>query len=326
MRATRSLRRGLAAVAAAAVLLPVGGATPAAADVSSLKGSAFGAFVKVSLFGGEPSQVGAAPTVELPPTGGEQARKLPSLIGQFGPATIFGGQYQDPGRNPSGELSVSTKGKTGPDGFVTSDASVVNIGPGPLIADKMSSTCTAKESGVTASATITKGIVETSYDTETQEPKTTRPVPEKPAPNTAIEGTIDHVGDRFRIVFNEQIVNGNTITVRAAHMYLLGDIAIGDSIIGESVCGITGVTAAAPTTTAAPATTAPTTVPEPTTVPTTQPATTAVPTTDRRADLDAKSITSESDGNGALVLVGVAAGVIALGTFVGIRRRRRRPV
>jgi hypothetical protein len=46
------------------------------------------------------------------------------------------------------------------------------------------------------------------------------------------------VGDRFRVVLNEQFEEGGTITVNAMHLYLLGDIAVGDAIIGQSVCGV----------------------------------------------------------------------------------------
>ena len=302
---------------------------PAHADVSALKGSAYGAFVKVGLFGGEPNQVGAAPAVTLPADGASQTKSLPSLIAQFGPATIFGGQYQDPGRNPSGELKVSTEGKLGRDGYVTSAASVVNIGPGPLIADKMTSTCTAKEGSLAASTTVTKGIVETSYDVESQEPVTSQAIPDRPTPNTAVEGTIDHVGDRFRIVFNEQIVDGSTITVRAAHMYLLGNIAVGDMIIGESVCGITAVAGAPapPATQPVVTTTTPVTVPETTTVPTTAAPTTAVPTTvtQQAEGLDAKPIRSDSDAGGSAVLIGALVAACAMAGLLAFRGRRRRP-
>lgn len=304
------------AVALWGLALPGLGSQPAGADVTQLKGAATGAFVKVGLFGGEPNQVGPAPTVTLPPGGGDQAKSLPQLIAQFGPATIFGGQYKDPGRNPSGELKVSTRGKTGPGGSVTSETSVVNVGPGPLIADKLSSTCTANEAGVTASTTVTKGILETSYNKETQEAATTETIPERPPPNLAFNGTIDHVGDHFRVVYNEQIVEGRTITVRAAHMYLLGNIAVGDLIVGESICGITAAAGAPAATTTVPATTA--AVPE-----TTAPSTTAAPTT-TLPDPDTDLASSNSDAGGVPVVpvLGVV-GLLVLGGLMVFRRRRR---
>jgi len=334
---SRSHRKSAVSITLSALLLTGGlGLQPAAADVSDLKGSAYGAYVKVGLFGGKPNQVGAAPEVVLPASGGKKTNSLPSLIAQFGPATIFGGQYVDPGRNPSGQLTVSTEGKTGPGGFVTSAASVVNIGPGPLMADKMSSTCTAKEGSVTGSTTVSGGIIETSYNAETQEPLTSKQIPERPAPNTTVEGTIDHVGDRFRIVFNEQIKDGTTLTVRAAHLYLLGNIAVGDMIIGESVCGLTAV-AAAPAAVAPPVVSpvpspapeisvAPSPSPEPSVAP--SPSSEPTPSPSPEPELSAEPTASESSlGVGALILMALLiAGALGLAGFMAFRRRGQRPV
>ncbi|MDP9387534.1 MAG: hypothetical protein M3Q48_06285, partial [Actinomycetota bacterium] len=276
----------LVTVVLSAVLISGAGAPPAPATVSELNGSAYGAFVKVGLFGGPPTQVGAAPAVVLPPGGGKEARSLPELVAQFGPATIFGGRFEEQASKPSGELRASTEGRTGPGAFVTSSASVVDVGPGPLIASGMSSTCRAEEGGVTGSVKVTEGIVETSYNAETQLPATTVDIPADPRPNTVVEGTIDHVGDRFRVVFNEQIVDGDTIIVRAAHMYLLGDVAVGDLIVAQSVCGLS----------AGDASTAP-----PTMVPVeatgTALADEAATTGGPGSELDARSTSSEPDGD-----------------------------
>ncbi|MGH9177882.1 MAG: hypothetical protein ACRD0N_04935 [Acidimicrobiales bacterium] len=309
-------RRGavVAALIVAGILPWTAGPAGAGAQVTHLNGSAYGAFVKVGLFGGPPGQVGADPVVVLPASGERQTKSLPKLIGQFGPATVFGGQYEDPGMNPSGKLTVTTEGKTGPGGFVTSTAEVVNIGPGPMIADKMTSTCRADESGVTGSATITEGIVETSYDVETQEPKTKVEVPAKPAPNTAFEGMLDHIGDRFRIVYNEQVVEGDTIIVRAAHMYLLGDIAVGDMIVGQTVCGLSpdadGSTA--------PPTTAPGSAGPATSLP-------PVPTEPEGETEAAASASDDDDDSGgvpvAVPIVGGTAAAALAAAFI-VRRRR----
>ena len=298
-------------------------AHPAAAQVTELNGSAYGAYVHVGLFGGPPSQVGATPVVVVPPTGGKEDAALPQLIAQFGPATVFGGRFEDPGRNPSGELTVTTEGETGPDGYVTSAATVTNVGPGPLVADEIDSTCRADQSGVTGSATFRNGIVETSYDAGTQEPVTTEPIPERPAPNTAMEGTIDHVGDRFRVVLNEQVVEGDTIIVRAVHMYLLGPIAVGDLIIGQSVCGLSADDDGS--------TTPPTQPPGATTVPVADPAGTGedggAEDSGEEPDGSAAASSSGSDDSGsALPIVGslaVAVG-LGLGAFAIARRRRAR--
>lgn len=331
-------RTGVVGLVASAALLPGMAQQPAEAEVSKLKGSAYGVYVKVGLFGGAPNQVGAAPVVTLPASGAKQTKTLPSEIAQFGPATIFGGQYQDPGRNPSGPLKASTEGKTGPGGFVTSAASVVNVGPGPLIADELSSTCTAKEGSVTGSTTVTKGIVETSYDPETQEAVTTKSIPEKPAPNTSVEGTIDHVGDRFRVVFNEQVMDGGTLTVRAVHLYLLGNIAVGDMIIGESVCGITAVAAApvppspqapSPEPPVSPSAPPPSPSPEPTIEPTVEP-TSSAPSPDPSPTPELKAEPASSGtglSGGALLLGGLAAAAALAGAgFLALRRRGQSPL
>ncbi|HEV8115693.1 MAG TPA: choice-of-anchor P family protein, partial [Acidimicrobiales bacterium] len=72
------------------------------------------------------------------------------------------------------------------------------------------------------------------------------PVPADPAPNTVIEGKLEGIGDSFRLVFNEQIVEDGAITVNAAHQILLGPTAVGDLVIGQSRCA-TNDTALSPT-------------------------------------------------------------------------------
>lgn len=316
VHARSACRMSAACLAALAVVACTLGARPVGAQATELNGSAFGAFVKVGLFGGPPGQVGAAPAVVLPSGGGKEAAGLPELIAQFGPATVFGGRHDGEGRNPSGRLSATTEGQTGDDAFVTSSATVVDVGPGPLIAQEMSSTCRADASGVTGSTRITEGIVETSYDAETQEPATTEAISESPPPNTAVEGTIDHVSDRFRIVFNEQVVEGDTIVVRAAHMYLLGPIAVGDLIIGQSVCGLSADAdgSTTPPTQAASVTSVLTTLPD--------------ELGDRGADTEraASTGTSTDDGGGGALPVAaavVAAGGLAVLALVTTSRRRR---
>jgi hypothetical protein len=96
-------------------------------------------------------------------------------------------------------------------------------------------------------------------------------MPPNPAPNTEHTGEITNIGDKFRVVFNEQIREGEFLTVNAIHMYMLGPIAVGDLVIAQTRCraGVTaslGEPAAAPTsaipaTTAAPATSVPPSVP-----------------------------------------------------------------
>jgi hypothetical protein len=216
-------------------LLTVGAATfasagPSAADVSEVGGGAFGFSASVSLFGGAAQTRGPAPTVDLPANGSASpiTASNPSGSAQFGPAEVF----------ESGQLTVSTKGTTGPGGSVESSATVTGIpgGPGPVLYSELKSSCTAKEGEVSGTASVSGGTLETKYNAETQEATETRPVPSNPAPNTEFTGTIDHVGDPYRVVYNEQVRSGNGITVNAAHLYLLGPTAVGDVIIGQSRC------------------------------------------------------------------------------------------
>ena len=250
-------------------------APPAAADVTAVQGSAFGYRASVSLFGGPPAVRGfgqpadapatnASPGVTLPATGSANpitATDSDGATAEYGPAKIFSGKYPaDPNAAapPSGPITVSTQGTLGANGSVTSSVSITQprgVGPGPVTADEVRSTCTASESGKSASTTITGGVLETKYDTSTQLPTVTEPIPTNPTVNFTRTGTLDHIGDSYRVVFNEQTNNADgSITVNAVHLFLLGPTAVGDLIIGQSVCGVTA-TAATTSTTQAGATT-----------------------------------------------------------------------
>ena len=211
----------------------------------------------------------ASPSVTLPEEGAPapiSAHDPDGATAQYGPAVLFGGIWPDDvaAAPPSGPLTAATQGTiTNGVGSVTSSAKVElhsppvpvrcygeplgtanctapgGVGPGPLVADEASSTCTANKSGVTASVSFVNGVVETKYDPQTQLPVESQPIPNPVPKGYTVEGTIDHVGDRFRIVFNEQVVSpgGARVTVNAAHMYLLGPTAVGEVVIGQSVCG-----------------------------------------------------------------------------------------
>jgi hypothetical protein len=245
--------------------------------VSSVSGGACGYYTNVGLFGGAQAlrgcgqtvsdATGTSPSVTLAPTGSGPvtASKAEGAMALYGPAAIFGGIWPpDVAAAPrSGPLSVSTQGSTGPGGSATSSAHVVlhdtpvpvrcdgdpagttnctapgGIGPGPVIAEEARSTCTANESGVSGSATITEGVLETKYDGATQLATVVEDIPANPPPNYTRTGTLDHVGDSFRVVFNEQILGPDSITVNAVHMYLLGPTAIGDMVVAQSRCAIT---------------------------------------------------------------------------------------
>jgi hypothetical protein len=237
-----------------------------------------------------------SPSVALPATGGTVTDVDPDgAKAQYGPAVIFGGIWPDaaPSAPESGPISTDCTGSTGPGGSVTCNTAITlysppnalvpgGVGPGPFNANEVRSTCSATETdpttgakAITGSTTIVNGILETKYDPNTQLPIVTEEVPVNPAPNYTRSGTIDHVGDSYEIVFNEQITNPDgSLTVNAAHMRLLGPTAVGDMVIGSVTCGLTtvGVPTTTTTTTTIPTTTT-TTLP-PTTTTTTLPPTT----------------------------------------------------
>jgi hypothetical protein len=244
--------RTWAAVALALAAVSTGvGVHPATADVTAVRGSAFGYSTTVSLFKGPAADRGPAPTVTLPTTGSAAPVTGSAATGdaRYGPGIIF----------TSGPITVSTQGTTGPTGSVTSSTSIQNVntsGQEVFTATGVTSTCTASQSGApSGSTTITGGKLQTNDgDPNVTGDETTVDVPANPAPNTKISGVINSVGDTFEYIFNEQITNPDgSITVNAGHQRLLGPTAVGDLLFGQSVCGITAV--AGTTTTAAGVTT-----------------------------------------------------------------------
>ncbi|HUR17478.1 MAG TPA: hypothetical protein VMZ51_00890 [Acidimicrobiales bacterium] len=214
--------------------------TTTTGPTGSVTGSAFGFFTDVSLFGGPSKAKGPLPQVALPAGGSADpvTQSAPTGISQYGPAILF----------QSGQIKVSTQGTPGSTGSVASAAEITGVaeGPGPFLYKGVSSTCTANQASTAGSTTINGGVLETKYDVNSQEPIASVPLALNPAPNTELSGTIDHVGDRFRIVFNEQAKTAaGVLTVNAAHMYLLGPTAVGEMIIGQSVCGMSATAVAA---------------------------------------------------------------------------------
>ncbi|MDQ4132588.1 MAG: hypothetical protein M3179_05125 [Actinomycetota bacterium] len=203
--------------------------------VTQLSGGAYGFFTSISLFNGPKSDRGPDPTVNLPAGGSATpiTASKPDAIAEYGPATIFS----------SGPLEVSTQGTTGANGSVRSSARVQNVnrsGEEVLTIADTTSNCTADATGETGSTRIVGGRLETSRgDPEVDGDETVVDLPADPAPNTSFNGTLEDVGDTFRVVLNEHVTSDGSITVNAAHMYLLGPTAVGDLIIGQSRCATT---------------------------------------------------------------------------------------
>ena len=305
VRARLSSRRptDVLAVALVATALVLAGTSnqPATADVSGITASAFGYQTNIGFNGGPPTVRGfgqtmppgtaesASPSVSCPSSGSPLTTVTDpdGARATYGSAVFFGGRQPENATEPppSGPLTVSCQGSTGPAGSASSSADVYNVGPRPLLADEVHSTCTATETGVSGTTTIFGGVLVTSTDADGR-PVTTEAVPIEPPVNYTRAGAMNDVGDSFRAVFNEQIVNPDgSLTVNAVHVYFLGPFAEGELIIGQSVCGVavthaTTTTSGAPTTTTTAAPTTTTTAP-PTTTTTAAPTTTttAAPTT-----------------------------------------------
>ena len=203
----------------------------------AVKGSAYGYSCDVTVFGdSSPAKPTPAVSLASDASNSPQTASVASARADAGPATIFS----------SGRIDVSTSATLGPAGSVTSSANIAHrgvVGEDSFTASNLASTCTASESGVSGSTTITDGMlmIDSGSDRPGHDPVTV-PLPTNPAPNTTYEGHL-HIGnttDTFRWVFNEQIVNADgSLTVNAAHQYLLGPIATGELIIGQVVCGMT---------------------------------------------------------------------------------------
>jgi hypothetical protein len=242
-------------VAMATVALAIGlvgaEASPAHA-ASAVRGSAFGYYTNVSLFGGPydlrgygqsstAPAVAATPSVALPSTGGSVSlTDSDGSMAAYGPAVIFG-WYNTSTQTygSSGSQTVLAQGSASGTGTVLSRSTVNNAGPGPLVMPQIVTTCQRSGSSTVVSVQVTNGFVETSTDANGSV-TSTQAIPSNPTPGLTINGTLNHIGDSFSIVFNKQTTNADgSKTVEGAHMYLLGPTAVGDMVIASATCGVT---------------------------------------------------------------------------------------
>jgi hypothetical protein len=253
---TTSRRARYTRIAMATIAVTIGlvgaGASPAHA-ATAVRGSAFGYYTNVSLFGGPSNLLGygqpagapavaATPSVALPSNGGSVS--LTDADGSkaaYGPAVIFG--WYDTATETyvnSGSQTVLAQGSKAGAGTVLSRATVNNAGPGPLVMPQIITTCQRSGSTTVASVQVSNGFVETSTDPNTGEVTSTQAIPSSPTAGLTINGTLNHIGDSFSIVFNEQTTNADgSKTVVGAHMYLLGPTAVGDMVVASATCGVT---------------------------------------------------------------------------------------
>lgn len=244
---------------------------PAGTAITSVVGSAFGYSVpNLTIFGGAPPGAPIPPTPSV--TLANDASNSPQTadaergLARFGAATIFS----------SRAIKVHTEGSRGVGGSVASSADVQNVnasGVELLTASDLQSSCTATAGGVTASTNVVGGVVQTSQgDPDVGGDETNVAVPPNPAPNTVVPGALETVGDRFRYVFNEQVVNPDgSITVYAVHLQLLGPTAVGDVYVGGVTCGVGGTGGTSTTLTESSTTTSSSTTPSSSTTSATSP-------------------------------------------------------
>jgi hypothetical protein len=239
------------------------------AAVAELSGGACGYFANVAFLGGsqvrrgcgQPAdgpEVGRSPEVELPQPGGSAtpitATDADGAMAQYGPPRIFAGIWPDSevAAPPSGPIAVGIEG-TPAGGTVKSSVDIVlrappdpkwpgGVGPGPVEAGELHSRCQASDSGVSGTVHLVNGKLTTTTDAQGH-PKDVEPVPENPPANYERTGEVTNVGDKFRVIYNEQIVNGNSITLNAVHVHLLGPVAVGELVIGQVRCSTTGSSA-----------------------------------------------------------------------------------
>lgn len=220
------------------------------AEASTIVGYACAYKVNLSLFGGPygtegcPTQTSTyasanslSPAVTLPSGGSSSLITSTDSDGAqatYGPAIIFGGQYDANDNVPnSGQLSTTTTGISTVQSYVNTGA----VGPAPFYANSVFSRCTASASLKTTQVVLSGAVVETSTDANGY-PLTQVNVPNSPTPNYTVAFELNNVGDHGIVVFNEKITNGDgSITINAVHMYMQGPIALGDMVIGQATCG-----------------------------------------------------------------------------------------
>jgi hypothetical protein len=201
--------RGVSLVALAGLALAA--ATPAWAD-GTVSGSAFGVSVNATVAGIHVT-AGPAPTVTLPPTGGNLSQSLVSICAGTACSVLS-----------AGILNAATQGSTtgSPTSSASASVATVNALAGVVTADVIASSCTASSTGVSGSSTLTNAKVGGAT------------VAVNPGPNTTLT-----VAGLATVILNEQITSANTITVNAVHILLNLGLATGDIIIAQSHCDIT---------------------------------------------------------------------------------------
>ena len=227
-------RRRILSAAAVVATLVVTAAQPVAASspVAAVNGRAFGYFAdEVTLSGSGQADQGPTPLVALSPdaSNSPSSAMSPSGSAQYGSVTLFS----------SGQIDVATAGTTGPSGSVASSTEVDNVNAFDIVtATQLNSSCSASADGLSGSTTVTSGTVNLDHGGDHS---VSRAIPTTPAVNTIYNGHV-HLSatskDTFRVIVNEQTLNGGVLRVTAAHIIFLGPTITGHLYIGRSECGV----------------------------------------------------------------------------------------
>lgn len=192
-------------------------------DVTAVAASAFGAQVDIVIEGLGTITSPPTPAVTLAPAGGSQTKTVPKA--KVGPAGIF---------LASGPLQAACEGALGAAGSASGSARATDVDAlgGTLTATSLRSTCTANETGATASTTVTGGMLVLDENRIVA-------LPDTPAPNATYEGVNADTGDTFTVVLNEQTVTADGLQVAAVHVILHGPTATGDIVLASATSGVT---------------------------------------------------------------------------------------
>jgi len=250
----------LAASLCSATLLTAVAPTPANATVTSATGDSWGYTVNISLFGGAQTPVNNQPEAS---TSGQPVNYAATGTVKYGPATIFN----------SGPIAVTAAGNTTL-GSARSSSSLTNVGTwvgvavedtgwylaqkdtyvptlggemDPFIAASVHTECSVTDGSpakasttIVGGRTVSKDNSNAPYDMHYAPVSPTAVDKDDTTASTFVTGTLDHIGDSWKIRYNEQkaSADGKTIEVWGAHLYLLGPTAVGDMWIGYSKCSI----------------------------------------------------------------------------------------
>lgn len=221
-------------------------------------------WANVSLFGGPSGSQGcgtqsssyasansASPSATLTAAGVVSNVDSDGLMVTYGPANIVSSPY-DSNDNTTNTGALTAQTVWNGTGNMTALSQAKALGPSPFWTKTPTSwqtaadvghakaTCSSSSTSNNGSVEIKNGVVDTAVDPESGMPTAQTAVPNNPSQGYTVNFTVDTVSDEEwgYIVFNERSTDANgVLTINAAHMYLMGPIAVGDVIYGQVKCG-----------------------------------------------------------------------------------------